>query len=157
MLFVTSIPGALVVVQLLSCVWLFATPWTAARQASLSFTISQSLPRLMSIDSVMASNRLILCHPLLFLSPIFPSIRVFFLMSHLFASDDHKYWSFSISLSVNIQAWFPLGLTGLISLLSRDSQRVFSSTIVWKKFSSSVLSRLYGPTLSYVHDDWKIT
>ena len=64
------------VVQSLSCVWLFVTPWTAARQASLSFTISQSLLKLMSTESVMPSNCVILCHPLL-LPSIFPSIRVF--------------------------------------------------------------------------------
>ena len=64
-------------VQLLSHVWLFVTPWTAAWQASLSFTISQSLLRLTSIESLMPSNHLILCHPLLLLPSIFPSIRVF--------------------------------------------------------------------------------
>ena len=64
-------------VQLLSCVWLFATPWTAAHQASLSITNSWSLPRLMSIESVVPSNHLILCCPLLLLPSIFPSIRVF--------------------------------------------------------------------------------
>ena len=64
-------------VQLLSRVWLFATPWTAARQASLSITSSQSLPKLMSIESVMLPNHLILCHPLLLLLSVFPSIRVF--------------------------------------------------------------------------------
>ena len=64
-------------VQLLSCIQLFATPWTAARQASLSITNSWSLPRLRSIESVMPSNHLILCRPLLLLSSIFPSIRVF--------------------------------------------------------------------------------
>ena len=64
-------------VQSLSCVWLFATPWTAARQASLSITNSQSLLKLMSIEWVMPSNRLILCHPLLLPPLIFPSIRVF--------------------------------------------------------------------------------
>ena len=67
----------IVVVQLLSHVQLFATPWTAARQASLSFTISQSLLKLMSIESVMQSHHLILCRPLLLLPSIFPSIRVF--------------------------------------------------------------------------------
>ena len=67
-----------VVVQSLSRVWLFATPWTAARQASLSFTISQSLLKLMPIESVMPSNCLALCHPLLLLPSIFPSIRVIF-------------------------------------------------------------------------------
>ena len=67
------------VVQLLSCVWLSVTPWTAARQASLSFTISQSLLKLMFIESVVLSNHLILCypHPLLLLPSIFPRIRVF--------------------------------------------------------------------------------
>ena len=68
---------SLVVVQSVSRVWLFATPWTAARQASLSFTISWSLLKLMSIESVMTSNHLILCHTLLLLPSIFPSIRVF--------------------------------------------------------------------------------
>ena len=67
----------MVVVQLLSCVQLFATPRTTARQASLSFSISQSLFKLMSFESVMPSNHLILCHPLLLLPSIFPSIRVF--------------------------------------------------------------------------------
>ena len=67
-----------VVVQLLSCVWLFVTPWTAAHQTSLSFTISRSLLKLISIQSVMPSNHLILCRPLLLLPSVFPSIRVFF-------------------------------------------------------------------------------
>ena len=64
-------------IQLLSRVWLFATPWTAALQAPLSMTISRSLLKLMSIELVMSSNHLVLCHPLLFLPSIFPSIRVF--------------------------------------------------------------------------------
>ena len=84
--------------QLLSCVWLFVTPWTTARQASLSITNSRSLPNLMSIKSVMPSNHLILCHPLLLLPSIFPSIRVFSNESAL-----HirwlKYWSFSFNIS----------------------------------------------------------
>ena len=65
-------------VQSFSCVQLFVTPWTAAHQASLSITNSQSLPKLMSIESMMPSNHLILCHPLLLPLSIFPSIRVFF-------------------------------------------------------------------------------
>jgi len=72
-----SILRVVVVVQLLSCVQLFATPWTEALQAPLSFTISQSLLKLMSIGSVMSSNHRILCHPLFLLPSIFPSIRVF--------------------------------------------------------------------------------
>ena len=66
-----------IVVQLLSCIWFFATPWTAACQVSLSFTISQSVLRFVSIESVMLSNHLILCHPFLLLPSIFPNIRVF--------------------------------------------------------------------------------
>ena len=87
----------MVVVQSLSCVWLFVTPWTAACQASLSFTISWSLLKLMSIESVMPSNHLILCCPLVVLL-IFPSIRVFSNESALHIRWP-KYWSFSISPS----------------------------------------------------------
>ena len=87
-----------VIVQSFSCVWLFATPWTAAYQASLSFIISQSLLKLMSIGSVMPSNHLILCHHLLLLPSIFPSIRVF--SNELFLRIRwSKYCSFSISPS----------------------------------------------------------
>ena len=102
-------------VQSLSHVQLFATPWTAALQASLSITNSRSLLRLVSIELVMPSNHLILCHPLLLLPSIFPCIRKWcFPMSQLFASGGQ---SIGVSpsasvLSVNIQDWFPLGLTG---------------------------------------------
>ena len=82
----------------ISCVWLFAAPWAAARQASLSFTISRSLLKLMSIKSVMPSNCLIFCHPLLLLPSIFPSIRVFSSESDLCIRWP-KYWSFSFSIS----------------------------------------------------------
>ena len=88
----------LVVVQLLSCVQLLVTPRTAAGQASLSFTISWSLLKLMSIESVMLSNNLILCHPLLLLPSIFLSIRVFSNESLLWPPDA-KYWSFSFNIS----------------------------------------------------------
>ena len=84
--------------QSLSCVSLYATPWTAACQASLSFTNSQSLLKLMSIKSVVPSNHLILCHPLLLLPSIFPSIRVFFKESVLHIMWP-RYWSFSFSIS----------------------------------------------------------
>ena len=84
--------------QKLTCVRLFATPWTAACNASLSITNSQSLVKLMSIESVMPSNLLILCHPLLLLPSIFPSIRVFSNKS-VFHIRQPKYWSFSISPS----------------------------------------------------------
>ena len=85
-------------VQLLSSVWLFATPWTAACQASLSISNSRSSPKLMSIESVMPSNHLILCRPLLLLPSIFPSIRVFSNESALCIRWP-KYWSFSFSIS----------------------------------------------------------
>ena len=85
-------------VQSLSHVWLFATPWTAACQASLSITNSWSLPKFMSIESVMSSSHLILCHPLLLLPPIFSSIRVFSNESALWIRWP-KYWSFSFNIN----------------------------------------------------------
>ena len=84
-------------VQLLSCVWLFVTPWIAARQASLSITNSQSLLKLICIESMMPSGHLILCRPLLLLPPIPPSIRVFSNESTLHMRWP-KYWSFSFSI-----------------------------------------------------------
>ena len=123
----------IVAVQSLSHVWLFATPWTAAFQTSLSFTISQSLIKLMSIESVMLSNHLILCFLFLLLSSVFPSIRVFSNESSLHISGQSIGASGSASvLPMNIQDWLPLGLTGLISLQSTGLSRVFSNTTVQK-------------------------
>ena len=85
-------------VQLLSCIQLFATLWTTARQASVSITKSRTLPKLMSIESVLPSNHFILCHPLLLLPSIFPSIRVFSNESAVHIRWP-KYWSFSFSIS----------------------------------------------------------
>ena len=96
--FISTFSLSVVVVQSLNHIWLFATPPIATRQASLSFTISQSLLKLMFFKSVMPSNHLILCHPLLFLSSIFPSIRVFSNESALHIRWP-KYWSFSFSIS----------------------------------------------------------
>ena len=121
----------MVVVQLLSHAQLFATPWTAALQASLSFTISQNLFKLMSMGSMMPSNHLVLCHPLLLLPSIFPSIRIFS-MSWLFASGGQSIGTSASVFPMNIRSWFPLGWTGLISLQSKGLSRVFSSTPVWK-------------------------
>ena len=105
-------------VQLLSCVWLFATPWIAACQASLSITNSRSSLKLMFIESVMPSSHLILCRPLLLLPPIPPSIRVFSNES-THPMRWPKYWSFSFSvIPKNTQDWSPLEWTGLISLQS---------------------------------------
>ena len=97
-IYIISAPWSPFVVHSLSCVQLFVTPWTIACQASLSFTIFRSLFKPMSIESVMPSNNLILCHPLLLLPSVFPSIRVFSneLSLHIRWP---KYWSFSISLS----------------------------------------------------------
>ena len=146
--FLEAHPGSLSMVssvQLLSDVQLFATPWAAAYQTSLSVTNSQSLLKLLSIKSVMPSNHLILCCPLLFLPSIFPSIRIFSNESVL-PIRCPKYWSFSFSISPSNEysgnpKGFPLGLTSWISLLSKGLSRVFSNTTVQKhQFFSTQLS-----------------
>ena len=129
-------------VQSLSCIRLFATPWIAARQASLSITNSRSSLKLMSIKSVMPSSHLILCRPLLLLPPIPPSIRVFANESTLHMRRP-KYWSFSFSIGPpkNTQDWSPLERTGWISLQSKGLSRVFSNATVQKhQFFSAQLS-----------------
>ena len=109
-----------------------ANRWPAASQASLSIASSWSLLKLMSIESVMPSNHLILWHPLLLMPSIFPSIRVFSNESVLRIRWP-KYWSFGFRIShMNIQDWFPLGLTGWISLQSQRLSRVFANTTVQK-------------------------
>ena len=121
------------VVQLLSHVQPFATPWTAACQASLSFTIFRSLLKLMSIELAMPSNHLVLCCPLLLLQSFPPSES--FLMSQFFTSGGQSIGASASAsvLPVNIQDWFPfLGLTGLISLLSKGLSRVLSNITVEK-------------------------
>ena len=119
--------------QSLTRIRLFATIWTAARQASRSITNSQSFLKLMSIKSVMPSNHLILCHPLLLLPSIFPSIRVFSNESVLCIRWP-KYWSFSFSISPSNEnsGLISLGCTGWISLQSKGLSRVFSNTAVQK-------------------------
>ena len=119
LLWVTFSSFIIAVVQSLTCAWFFATPGTAACQASLSFTISWSFLKLTSIESVMPSNHLILCYFLLLLPSIFPSIRVFSSESVLLIRWT-KYWSFSFSISPSNEypGWCPLWLTGLISLQS---------------------------------------
>ena len=110
-------------------VWLFTTPWTAALQASLSITNFWSLLKLMFTESVMPSNHLILYCPLFLPPSIFPSIRIFSNESALHIRWT-KYWnfSFSISLPMKTQDWFPLGWTSWISLPSKGLLRVFSNT-----------------------------
>ena len=137
-------------VQSLSCIRLFVTPRTAAHQAFLCITNSWSLLKLMSIESVMPSNHLILCHPLLLLSSIFPSIKVFSNESALCIRGQSTGVSASASVfPMNIQDWFPLGWTGWISLQSKGLSRVFSNPTV-QKHQFSVLSLLYGPTHIHV-------
>ena len=139
-------------VQSLSRLRLFATLWTVAHHTSLSKINSLSLLKLMSIELVMPSNRLILCPPLLLLPSIFPSKRVFWYESVLRIGWP-KYWNFSFSISpMNIHDWFHLGWTGWISLQSKGLSRVFSQ---FKSISSLVLSVLYSPTLRSIHDYWK--
>ena len=126
-----------------------ATPWTTAYQASMSFTMSQSLPKLMSIESMMPSNHLILCCPLLLLPSIFPSLRVF--SSELaLCIRWPKYWSFSFSISPSHE------YSGVISYridwfeshcCPRDSQESSPAPQI-KSINSSALSLLYGPTLT---------
>ena len=140
--------------QSLSRVRLFATPWIAARQASLPITNSWSLPKLMSIESVMPSSHLILCHPLLPPS-IFPSIRVFYNKSVLLIRWP-KYWSFSFNISptnehpglIFMMDWLDLlAVQGTLkSLLQHHSSK--ASILL-------VLSLLYNSTLTSIHDYWK--
>ena len=130
--------------------WLFVNPWAAAHQASRSFTTSRSFLKLMSIESVMSSNRLTLCHPLLLLPPIF-SASGSFPMSRLLASGGQSIGA-SASASVlpmNIQDWFPLGWTGWISLQSKGLSRVLSnSTIQRHQLFNAQLSLQSN---SYIH------
>ena len=131
------------------------TPWTAAHQAFLSITNSWSLLKFMSTESVMPSNHLILCHSLLLLPSIFPSIRVFSNESILCIRWP-KYWSFSFSISTSNE------YSGLISFRidwfvpcsPRDPQES-SQTPQFKSISYSVLRFLYGPILTSIHDYWK--
>ena len=137
-------------VLLLSHVQLFATPWIPKRRASLSNTISQSLLRLLAIESVMPSSHLILCCPLLILPSSFPSIRSF-PVSWLFTSGGQSIGALASALPMNIQSLFPLGLTGLISLLSKGLSNMFTSTTVQKHpffiAQHSVWSHLYMTTV----------
>ena len=138
--------------QSFSRVRLFATPWTPARQASLSITNSRNSPKPMSMESVMPSNHLILCRPLLLLPSIFPASGSF-PVSQLFAWGGQSV-GVSASTSVlpmNTQRWSPLGWTGLIPCSTRDSQES-SPTPQFKSINSLVLRILYSPTLSPIHD-----
>ena len=128
---VKSITGN-VAVQLLSHVPHFATSWTTACQTPLSSTVSRSLLKFMSLDSVMLSNHLSLCRPLLLLPSIFPSIRVFSSELALHIRQSIGASASASVLPVNIQGWFSLGLTDFITSLSKGLSRVFSSTTKYR-------------------------
>ena len=141
-------------VQLLSCVQHFATPWIAACQASLSITNSRSFLKLMSIELVMPSSHLILCHPLLLLPQSLPASGSF-PMSQLFAWGGPSI-GVSASASVlpmNTQDWSPLGWTVGSPCSPRDSQES-SPTPQFKSINSSALGFLHSPALTSVHDQW---
>ena len=140
-------------VQLLSCVQLLATPWTAAHQASLSITNFQSLLKLMSIESVMPSNHLTVI-PFSSCLQSFPASGSF-PMSQFFPSGGQSIGA-SASASVlpmNIQGWFPFGLTGLISLQSKGLSRLFSSTIVWKHHVNKVFLWMCSNKILFTKSD----
>ena len=120
-------------VQSLSCVLLFVTPRTTARQASLSITSSRSLPKPLSVESVIPSNHLILCHPFIFLPSVFPSIRVFSNESALCIRWP-KYWSFSFSISPSNEysGLISFRIDWFVSWQSKGLSRVFSNTTVQK-------------------------
>ena len=151
-------------VQSLSHVQLFATPWYAAHQASLSITNSRSLLKLMSIKLVMSSNHLILCHPLLLLSSIFPNIRGFSNESVLCIRWPN-YWRFSFSISPSneysgpisfrIDGFDLLAVQGTLKSLPQHHSSKASILRHSAFFIVSALSFLYSPTLTSIHDYWK--
>ena len=134
-------------------VWLFATPWTATHQASLSITISQSLPKFMSIASLMPSRHLILWRPLLLLPSIFPSIRDFSNESAVRipnTGDQNTGASASASVPpISIQVWFTLRLTSLIALLSKGLSGVFFSTTVQRHQFLGALPSLWSSSQNH--------
>ena len=144
----------LFVVYSLNHVQFFVTPWMVACQAPLPFTSSWSLLKFTSIKSVMPSNHSSSAAPLPFCPQSFPASGSF-PVSWFFPSGGQNIGASASAsvLPVNIQGWFPLGLTGLISLQSKELSRVFSNTTFRKH--SSALSLLYDPALTSIHDYWK--
>ena len=143
-------------VQPLSCVQLFVTLWTTAHQDPLSITSSRSPPKPMSIKLVMPSSHLILCRLLLLLLSIFPSIRVFSSESALRIKWP-KYWSFSFSISPSTQhpGLISFRMDWLDLLTFQGTLKSLLPTPQFKSISSSVLSFLYRPVLTSIHDYWK--
>ena len=143
-------------VQLLSCVWFFVAPWSAARQASLSITNSWSLIKLMSIELVMPSDHLILCHPLLLLPSIFPSIRVFSSKSVLCIRWPKDWiFCFSISPSGEYLGLISFRINWLDLLAVQGTLKSLLQHHSFKSINSLALSFLYSPTLTSSHDYWK--
>ena len=143
-------------VQSLNPVWLFVTPWIAARQASLSITNSRSSLRLTSIELVMPSSHLILCRPLFLLPPIPPSIRVFSNESTL-SMRWPKYWNFSFSIipSNEHPGLISFWMDWLDLLAVQGTLQESSPTPQFKSINSSALSLLHSPTLTSIHDHKK--
>ena len=142
-------------VQLLGCVWLFATPWTAGCQAFLFITNSWSFLKLMSIESVMPSNYLILCHLLLLLASNFPSSRFFFnkLALHIRWPN---YWRFSVSISPSNEYSELISLRiDWFDLLADQGTLKSSLAPQFKTISSLALCLLYNPPLTTIRDYWK--
>ena len=138
------------IVQLLSHVSLFAILWTTAHQASLSFTVSWSLLKLMSIELMMPSTHLILCCPLLLLPSIFLSFRVFSNESVL-GIRWPEYWSFTFSISPSNLISFRMDWFDLLAVQGT----LKSPTPQFKSINSSALSFLHSPTLTFIHDHRK--
>ena len=143
-------------IQSLSRVRLSATAWTAAPQASLSITNSWSPPKPMSVESVMPSNHLILCHPLFLLPWIFPSIRVFSSESALCIRWP-KCWSFIFNISPSNEhpGLISFRMDWLDLLTVQGTLKSLFPTPQFKSINSSALSFLYSPTLTSIHDHWK--
>ena len=142
-------------VQSLSHVQLFETPWTPAHQASLFITNLRSLLKLIPIESVMPFNHLILCHPLPLLPSVLVSVRVFFSESVLLIRWP-KFWSFSFSISPSNEYSELISFRmGWLELLEAQGTQEFSPTPQFKSINSSVLSFLYSPILTSMHDYWK--
>ena len=137
-------------VQSLNHVWLFVTPWTAACQASLSFTISRNLPKFMSIESVMPINLFILCCPLLHLPSVFRSIRVFFSSESAVRIRWPKYWSFSSNPSNEYSRLTSFRTDWFDILAVQETLKIFSSTTVQKHQLFSALPSLWSK-LSHLH------
>ena len=144
-----------VVIQSLSCVWLFATPWTAACQASLSSTISRSLLKLMFIESVMPSNHLTFCHHLLVLHSTFPESGYFPELALCIRRTKYRSFSFSISLSNEYLALTSFRIDWFDLLAVQGTLRSLFQHHSFESINSLAISHFYGPTLTSINDYWK--